>query len=116
MKVIIAGSRSILDSETILVAAAMSNFRIDEVVSGGASGVDKLGEDFAVENDIVLKRFPADWVKYGKGAGYRRNAEMAEYADALIAVWDGKSKGTLHMINCMKGLNKPVFVYTLGNK
>ena len=55
--------------------------------------------------------FIPDWDKDGRSAGYKRNAEMAEYADALIAVWDGDSKGTKHMIECMNKLNKKVYIH-----
>ena len=76
-----------------------------EIVSGTANGADKLGEKFAKENGYPIKQFPADWDKNGKGAGYIRNAQMAEYADALIVFWDGKSKGTKHMIDLAKRAN-----------
>lgn len=79
----------------MLVRAAVdaSGFRITEVVSGVAHGVDKLGERWAQAHKIPVKQFPAQWNKYGNAAGPIRNREMAEYADALIAVWDGQSRG-----------------------
>ena len=70
-----------------------------EIVSGTAMGADRLGERYAKENGYKLKRFPAEWDKYGKSAGYRRNAEMAKYADACVVFWDGVSRGTKHMID-----------------
>ena len=70
-----------------------------EIVSGTARGVDQLGERYALERGLKLKKFPANWDKYGRKAGYLRNKEMAEYARILIAFWDGKSKGTKHMID-----------------
>ena len=75
------------------------------IVSGTAKGADKLGELYGKQNDYPIKKFPADWDAFGKSAGYRRNVEMAEYADMLIAFWDGKSKGTEHMINIAKERN-----------
>ena len=114
MKLIIAGSRSIADLKTIRKAVHKSNISIksiQEVVSGTAKGADILGEWFAIRFKINIKRFPPDWDKHGKSAGYIRNAEMAKYADALLAVWDGSSKGTKHMINLMERENKPVFIY-----
>jgi hypothetical protein len=110
MKVIIAGSRSINDKWTIIEAVGATDWIIDEVVSGAANGVDKLGEQWADIHNIPVKQFPADW-EIGKHAGYVRNVQMAQYADALIAIWDGKSKGTLHMISAMVNINKPVYVY-----
>lgn len=116
MKVIIAGSRGILNYNFVIKAVGSSGFDITEVVSGTARGVDRLGERYARDNNIQLKKFPADWAGYGKGAGFIRNGQMAEYADALIALWDGKSKGTEQMINRAKheGLKVHVFVPEKG--
>lgn len=111
MKVIIAGSRSVTDADRVFEAIEASPFGISEVVSGTARGVDRLGEEWAAMNGIEIKRFPADWKRLGSVAGFLRNREMAEYADALIAVWDGKSRGTEHMINLMANRNKPWFVW-----
>ena len=111
MKVIIAGSRDIVDKWTIVEAVGATDWIIDEVVSGGARGVDRLGEEWAVIHHIPVKQFVADWDKHGKAAGIIHNNDMACYADALIAIWDGKSKGTLYMINSMVNLKKPVYVY-----
>jgi hypothetical protein len=101
MKVIIAGSRGITDNR--ILEDAINHFlrttRITEVVSGTARGVDQMGERWAKRLNVPVTQFPAQWDKHGKSAGYRRNVEMAQYADALIAVWDGESKGTKHMID-----------------
>lgn len=99
MKTIISGSREIFDYNEVLNTIQEIDFRILEIVSGCACGVDQLGERYANEMGIPLVKFPADWNKYGNYAGYKRNKEMAEYADALIAIWDGKSKGTKNMID-----------------
>ena len=109
MRVIIAGSRTITDYFALLRAIKNSRFDITAVVSGTARGVDELGERFAGENSLELLRYPAEWNKYGKKAGYLRNKEMAEAADALIALWDGTSHGTRHMINIMRDKHKPVY-------
>lgn len=111
MKVIIAGSRDITDLDTVKVAVSRSGFRISEVVSGCARGVDTLGEVIADDLGVPIKRFPALWNEYGKRAGYMRNVEMADYADGLVAIWDGVSKGTLHMINVSKKNDLNVYVY-----
>lgn len=113
MRTIIAGSRSFNNMGNLLYSLGKIPWRLTEIVSGGARGADKLGERLAKEESINLKVFPADWDKYGKSAGYIRNAEMAEYADALIAFWDGKSKGTKNMIEtaAKKGLYVKVFFY-----
>lgn len=110
MRVIIAGTKSICDGATVRMAIEASGFQITEVVSGGSRGVDKSAERIAKSDRIPLKRFPADWDRYGKKAGPLRNREMAAYADALIAVWDGESRGTRHMIETMRKAGKPVYV------
>jgi len=122
MKTIIAGSRSISpDTKSIYVsdpknyslvesAIIESGFTITEVVSGTARGVDILGEIWALENNIPVKKFPANWDLHGKSAGYIRNVEMAEYAEAAIIIWDGYSKGTKHMINTAKNCRLISFV------
>jgi hypothetical protein len=130
MKVIIAGSRSITDFETIKKAIGCCPFSISEVVSGGAKGVDVLGEKYAEGEKIPIKVFKAlwdkldapgafiktnSWGKYNVKAGLDRNKQMGDYADALIAVWDGHSTGTNHMINYMHKLGKEVFVYDISD-
>lgn len=109
MKTIIAGSRTVQDSKNIY-RLLDTHTEITEVVSGLAKGPDTIGKHWAEEKGIPIKEFPADWETHGKKAGYLRNIEMGDYADQLIAFWDGKSKGTLHMITYMKSLNKPVIV------
>ncbi len=109
MKVIVAGSRSIHSFEAVARAIERSGFSISEVVSGGAEGVDQIGKGWAYAHSIPSKQFNPAWKENGKAAGPMRNREMAKYADALIAVWDGKSRGTKNMIEEMKKLNKPVF-------
>jgi len=101
MRVIIAGGRSFKDYNRLCsVCDYMLQNQTDiEIVSGTAMGADKLGEQYAQERGHKIARFPAEWDKYGKSAGFKRNEEMAEYADALIAFWDGNSKGTKHMID-----------------
>ena len=112
MKLIVAGSRE-FNNYDLLKKSIQENFQryeVEEIVSGTARGADTLGEQFAKEYNIQVKKFPANWDLYGKSAGYRRNVEMADYADALIAFWDGKSKGTGHMINIAKDKNLRVIV------
>lgn len=103
LKVIIAGSREFRDYQQL--AERCDHFlsrevgkRPIEIVSGNARGADRLGERYARERGFVLTQFPAQWDKFGKSAGYKRNQQMAEYADALIAFPVGESRGTRHMI------------------
>lgn len=80
-----------------------------EIVSGRAKGPDMAGEKYGEFYSIPLKLFPAEWDKYGNRAGPIRNNKMAVYADALVLIWDGKSKGSRHMRDAMLALNKPVY-------
>lgn len=130
MKLIIAGSRdlALTDEE---ITAAVTSFVINnqkpptdmddlfqnyptEVVSGGARGIDKLGELWAKHRGIPVKRFPADWDKHGKAAGAIRNREMAEYADGALVLWDGESRGSKNMYETMQKLGKPALCITYG--
>lgn len=73
-----------------------------QIVCGMARGADKLGEQYAKERGYKVIYMPADWDIDGRSAGFKRNIKMAEYADALVAFWDGKSSGTRHMIETAK--------------
>ena len=116
MKVIIAGSRGFTDYKILY---DFCDYIIGEpedeveIVSGTAKGADKLGERYAKDKKYKLKEFPANWEEHGKSAGYRRNFEMAKYADLLIAFHDGESKGTQNMIDIAnkKGINVAVYKY-----
>lgn len=72
------------------------------IVSGGAKGADSLGERFADEHGVEKKIFPAEWDKYGKSAGYKRNKTIVAHSDFVIAFWDGKSRGTENTIHLAK--------------
>lgn len=113
MKTIIAGSREGAIYADLLEAVVLCGWEITEIVSGTAKGVDKLGEGYATKFKIPLAKFPADWRKYGKSAGPIRNAEMAEYAEALIAIWDGESSGTKNMIDTAKKHGLKVYIHLL---
>lgn len=114
-KVIIAGGRDFFDYN--LLREKVNNILIEKrathkivIVSGCARGADTLGMRYASENIFDVEEYPAEWDKYGKKAGYMRNIEMAENANALIAFWDGKSKGTKHMIDIATERNLPIRV------
>jgi hypothetical protein len=111
MKVVIAGSRNIEDYQELLLAISSSPFLVTEVVSGHANGVDRMGERYALENNLALTLYPANWEEYGRKAGMIRNSKMADYADAAIVVWDGKSKGSKNMIDNMNKRQKPCHVW-----
>lgn len=119
IKVIVAGSRTANNFELVEKSLMMyfkehKLHRADiEIISGTARGADQLGEQFADKYNLKLTKFPADWNKYGKSAGYIRNEQMAKYASQngiLFAFWDGQSKGTNHMINLAKKYNLTVIV------
>ncbi len=102
MKTIIAGSRTITDYYIVQDAIQQSGFEITEVVSGGCRGADLFGEEWAQENGIPIKRFPANWEKYGKAAGPIRNSQLVNYVNkegGLILIWDGKSKGSQDVLD-----------------
>ena len=106
MKVIIAGSRNFNDYDFLCAKIEELNLKIDEIVCGGCCGADSLGAQYGIDNGITVTMFPAEWNKYGRSAGIIRNHKMGDYADYLIAFWDGQSRGTKDMINYMKKINK----------
>lgn len=112
-KWIIAGGRDFSDYN--LLESEANKLDIDIVVCGMAKGADSLGMKYAQDYKIGLKKFPADWSRNGKAAGPIRNKEMGDYADALLAFWDGKSHGTAHMIDYMRKLNKEVIIVSYGS-
>jgi hypothetical protein len=108
---IIAGSRGLRglgDYELVDLAVKRSGFNVVKVISGTARGIDQAGEKWAEKTGIPVEKFPANWEAEGKAAGFNRNSRMSFHADALIAIWDGESRGTKHMIEQMDG--KPVYV------
>lgn len=114
LKVIIAGGRDFTNytaaRKTITLILKREGVKNCEIVSGGARGADRLGEEYASIRGLELKVFPADWNRYGNYAGPRRNKQMAEYADIAICFWDYESRGTKHMIDTMAKMNKPRYV------
>ncbi len=111
MKTIIAGSRSCKNRLILLTALHRCGWTPTAVVSGAAPGADRLGERWAAAMNIPCFRFPADWDRYGKAAGYIRNETMAANAEALIALWDGRSPGTKHMIDIARKKGLKVYVH-----
>lgn len=116
-RVIIAGGRDFNDYQ--LLSATMDNLlrNIAEeivVVCGQARGADTLGEQYAKERGYKVDYYPAQWEKYGRSAGYLRNEQMAQNADALAAFWDGRSRGTKHMIDLAKRYGLKVRIKKYG--
>lgn len=110
MKVIVAGSRNVDDYKLVVDTIIRSGYTITEVVSGCATGIDRLGEQWARANNIPIKEMPANWNLNGKAAGPMRNKLMAEYADAAVIIWDGESRGTRNMIENMIRSKKPYHI------
>ncbi|KKN10226.1 hypothetical protein LCGC14_1038820 [marine sediment metagenome] len=106
MKLVIAGSRDFEDYELLKRFCLIYRDKITEIVSGCARGADLMGEKYAKEIGIPVKRFPANWNKYGKSAGMIRNKEMMQYGDHLIAFWDSESRGTAHIIGLARDSEK----------
>lgn len=117
MRVIIAGTRGIMNGRLVREAIAASGFVITEVVSGNAYGVDRIGEAWARSRGIPVKRFPVtreEWREVGRAAGPIRNRRMASYVGdggGLIAVWDGRSPGTRDMIRVAQDVGLAVHVH-----
>jgi predicted Rossmann fold nucleotide-binding protein DprA/Smf involved in DNA uptake len=101
MKIAIVGSRNItVDNLSSYVSLK------DEIVSGGAVGVDQCAAKFARENGIKLTEFMPEYNIYGRAAPIIRNKKIVDYADKIIVFWDGKSKGTLSVIQYAKKIGK----------
>lgn len=112
MKLLIAGSRSIINYNIIekyvnkCRQSLIPEHIITHIISGHAIGVDQLGEMYAKEHNIPIVIFKPDWGKFGKPAGFIRNKEMVNYCDIGIIFWDGKSSGTKHTLNLLRDRGK----------
>ena len=111
MKTIIAGSRGYTNAKLVHAAIAASGFAITHVVSGGARGIDLAGEAWAKEHGVPVTVLPAEWDRFGKAAGYRRNEAMAAQAEALLAIWDGRSPGSAHMVDIATRRGLKVYIF-----
>jgi hypothetical protein len=114
MITIIAGSRVITNYSLVEQAVKESGFELTKIISGGANGVDKLGEQYANNNNIPIRVFFAEWDRYGRKAGILRNEEMAKQAQACIVIWDGFSKGSANLIKIARRRNLQLFVLNIN--
>lgn len=118
IKLILAGGRDFNDYQLVKKEADLYILEIAPsetiVISGGAKGVDALGEQYARERELEVEIFKAEWSKYGRAAGPKRNAEMAKACTHLLAFWNGESKGTKSMISLTKKENKTVKVISIS--
>lgn len=113
LKTIVAGSRTFDNYKIVCETLDPIKETISEIVCGEAKGADTLGRNWAVGNNIKITSFPADWTQYGQRAGMIRNHEMGDYADRLIAFWNGVSPGTKDMIDYMKKLGKETIIINI---
>lgn len=118
-RVIIAGCRGFTDYDKL--CGSCDHLLYDKlqthhviIISGHAAGADALGERYALEHGIDMELYPAEWTKYGRMAGAIRNDEMASSSDALIAFWDGKSRGTKIMIEKARKKGLTVTIVDVG--
>lgn len=114
MKVAIVGSREFPDRSLVKDYIHKLWKELETrptIISGGARGVDAWAEKIASECTLPTDIYPADWDRYGKSAGFKRNKKMVEAADAIVAFWDGESKGTKHTIDLALESSKPLNVY-----
>ena len=115
-KLIIAGGRGFTDSKKMHTAldllanhGELKDYAVS-IVTGMARGADMLAHEFALAFNVKRYEFPADWNQYGKRAGFIRNKQMGDFADGLLAFWDGQSRGTKQMIEYMQSLKKPTYI------
>lgn len=107
-RLLVAGSRSHVPSFDLLDQASYClDSTFDIIIHGGARGVDTVAAAWAYSKGYAVEAYPAEWDKYGRSAGYRRNAEMVGKATAAIVVWDGESKGTKHTIDLLTEAKLP---------
>jgi hypothetical protein len=113
MKLAVVGSRDIVDEELIFnsINSVIKDVGGDvTIISGGARGVDSIAVKWAKDNNVPFIEFRADWNKFGKAAGMIRNKDIIRECDTVLAIWDGKSKGTENSIKLGYSLNKNVVV------
>ena len=117
MRVIVAGSRRGIPRAYVYgVLDALEDGYWEEIVQGGANGVDSHAKTWANSNGLKVTEFKADWNMHGRGAGPIRNTQMAEYGDMLIAIWDGSSAGTADMIRKARSRDLQVLVFPVGKE
>lgn len=110
MKLAIIGSRGLfVDDIEYYIPEDVS-----EIVSGGAAGIDRCAEAFARKNGIPFKKFLPDYRRYQKGAPLKRNELIIDYADEVLALWDGSSRGTKNVIEVCKRKNKTLRLYIIS--
>ena len=111
MKVVVAGGRTYTNTGMVFICLEKIVQKDDVIISGHAKGVDMMGELYAQKNNLACEIYPAEWDKYGRSAGPRRNEQMAQVADKVVVFWDFKSRGTKNMIDMAKKYKKELFIF-----
>jgi len=106
MKVAVIGSRSLIVRDLAVYLPE----GVTEIVSGGARGIDSCAKSYAIACGIKITEFLPDYDNYGKAAPFKRNIQIIEYADEVVAIWDGKSRGTAFVIDECRRRGKPVTI------
>lgn len=112
MKVAIVGSRNLCIEEIGIYLPKGTT----EIVSGGAKGIDQSAKKYAEQKGLCYTEFLPDYRRYGKGAPLKRNMEIVDYAECVIAFWDGKSRGTKFVIEYCKKHCRPIVIYRISEK
>ena len=112
MKVAVIGSRNLIVQDLKRYLPE----EVTEIVSGGAKGVDTSAKEYADAQGIKLTEFLPEYGRYGRGAPLKRNISIVEYADLVLAFWDGKSRGTKFVIDECKKRNKPVRIILMNSE
>nr|WP_317413120.1 hypothetical protein [uncultured Solibaculum sp.] len=109
MKIAIIGSRNLMVTDLQQYLPKDTT----EIVSGGARGIDACAKEFAFRKGLILTEFLPKYEKFGRYAPLKRNLQIINYADEVIAFWDGKSRGTKHVIESCKLRNIKITVYRI---
>lgn len=107
MKIAVIGSRGLVINDLGKYLPA----NVTEIVSGGAKGIDTCAREYALSNGIKLTEFLPEYNKYGRGAPLKRNLLIIDYADEVLAFWDGRSSGTKYVIEQCRKRNKKVSIF-----
>jgi SLOG family YspA-like protein len=114
MKLIITGASTFANSQHLCQVLAPDRHRITQVLTGGGRGAEQLGARWAWKHIVTHQLVRADWERFGKTAGVRRNHQLAQAGDVLLVLGDGQAPGTAHLMQCMQQLGKPVVVIPVG--
>ena len=107
MKLAIVGSRNIMfENAYEILDKTIKKEKVTTIISGGARGIDTVAKEYAINNNIELIEYLPDYKRYGRGAPLVRNSDIIKNSDFVLALWDGKSRGTKDSINKARKMNK----------